>query len=126
VSEEQAAAGPAPAAPGAAPGLVRLRRAALTVWAAGLVAYVVFSGVPINRRTDLAIIVAGLAASSIGRRGVVVVLLDFAPLFALLILYAYLHGAADGLGMPTHWHAQLHIDRRCSSAASPPSGCRSI
>jgi hypothetical protein len=90
---------------------VWLRRAALTLWVAALVGYTVVSGVPINRRTVLFWIVLGLAAGSIGRRGVATVLLDFAPLFALLLIYAFLKGAADGLGMPTHWHAQLKIDK---------------
>jgi membrane-associated phospholipid phosphatase len=100
-----------PVEPGVRPRWVWTRRAALTLWVAALVGYTVLSGVPINRRTVLFWIVLGLAAGSIGRRGVVRVLLDFTPLFALLLIYAFLHGAADGLGMPTHWHAQLKIDK---------------
>lgn len=88
-----------------------LRRAALAAWAGALTAYIAVAGVPLDRRSVLIWIVLGLAAGSIGRRGVSAVLLDFAPLFVLLVIYSYLYGAADGLGLPTHWHAQLAVER---------------
>ena len=100
-----------PETPAARPGWVWVRRAALAAWVAALVSFIVVAGVPVDRKSVLIWIVLGLAAGSIGRRGVGVVLLDFAPLFALLLLYNYLYGIADGLGMPAHWHAQLEVEK---------------
>jgi membrane-associated phospholipid phosphatase len=111
VPDEPAEPPPAEETPAARPGWVWLRRAAVAAWVAALVGFIVVAGVPVDRRSVLIWIVLGLAAGSIGRRGVGVVLLDFAPLFALLLLYNYLYGIADGLGMPAHWHAQLEVEK---------------
>jgi membrane-associated phospholipid phosphatase len=90
---------------------VWVRRAAVSAWAVSLVAFTATAGLPVDRRSVLIWIILGLVAGSIGRRGPATVLIDFAPLFVLVLIYGYLHGAADGLGMPTQWHAQLDVDK---------------
>ena len=53
----------------------------------------------------------GLFAWSIGKRNVLLVLLDFVPFALVLIAYDYLRGISDSLGMPTWWHPQLDVDK---------------
>jgi hypothetical protein len=50
---------------------------------------------------------------SIGRHPVwlVWVVIDFVPLAAVLIVYDYLRGLSDTVGMPTWWRPQIDVDR---------------
>lgn len=89
----------------------RLRYAAISAWAIGLVLYSVFLGLPLDRGGKILWIALGLVAASIGRRKTWTVFVDFLPLAAVLVAYDFLRGAASHLGMPTHWHAQLEVDR---------------
>ena len=90
----------------------QLRYAALAVWVAGLVLYCVFIGLPLDKGGLILWIGLGLMATSIGRgRRAGLVVLDFLPLGLVLVGYDFLRGAADTLGMPTHWHFPLEIDK---------------
>jgi membrane-associated phospholipid phosphatase len=109
--DEPAAESATADAPVGRPLWVWVRRAAVSAWAISLVAYTATAGLPVDRRSVLIWTFLGLVAGSVGRRGPATVLIDFAPLFVLVLIYGYLHGAADGLGMPTQWHAQLDVDK---------------
>lgn len=88
-----------------------LRTGAVVCWLAGLVLYTVFVGIPLDRGAALLWVALGLIAASIGRRRVRTVIFDFLPLTAVLVGYDYLRGLSYRLGMPTHWHVQLDLDK---------------
>src|SRR6266568_128800 len=94
-----------------ASGRLVLRQVALGLWAIGLTLYCVFIGLPLDRGGLLLWVALGLVAASIGHRRARFVILDFLPLGLVLVGYDYLRGLAATLGMPTHWHIQLDVDR---------------
>jgi hypothetical protein len=95
-----------------APGVMRwLRRMALVAWAGGLTYQIVTIGVPVDREGVLLWIAGGVAAATLGKRALLTVVVDFLPLALVLLVYDYLRGIADTLGMPTWWHPQLQIDK---------------
>jgi hypothetical protein len=84
----------------------------LTVcWVLAFAYQVWTDGLPLYRSDLLVWIVALLVATSIGKRGIFTVLIDFLPFAAVLIAYDYLRGISDTLGMPTWWHPQVDIDK---------------
>jgi hypothetical protein len=94
------------------PDLVRgVRWAAVGVWAAMFAEYIYERGIPYFRSDLLMWLAIGLFASSIGKRNVLFVLLDFFPLALVLIYYDQLRGISDSLGMPTWWYPQIDIDK---------------
>jgi hypothetical protein len=88
-------------------------------WAALLAYFAVLGyswhehGVPFDRTGLLLWIGIGLACFSIGRHPIWLlwVVVDFAPLAAVLIVYDRLRGWSYTVGMPTWWHPQLNVDR---------------
>jgi hypothetical protein len=94
------------------PSFVRgARWAAITVWAVVFAEYIYEHGLPYFRSDLLMWLSIGLIAASIGKRNILLVLLDFLPLALVLIVYDYLRGISDSLGMPTWWHPQVDVDR---------------
>lgn len=103
------------------PLLRRVRFAALFVFAVVLVADWYAEGIPFDREGLLLWIGVGLAVSCIGRPPVWLlwVVLDFVPFAAVLVVYDYLRGWADSLGMPTWWTPQLDGDRALGLGHEP-------
>ena len=99
--------------------MARVRWAAISTWAALLIAQCVLVGVPFDREGLLLWIAAGAAAASIGRRSTVAVLFDFLPFAAVLVAYDYLRGISFRLGMPTWWHPQIDLDRTLFGGHEP-------
>jgi membrane-associated phospholipid phosphatase len=94
------------------PELVRTTRwVAVATWAAVFAVDIYYDGIPYFRSDLLVWLVVGVAAASIGRRNLLTVLVDFVPFAAVLVVYDYLRGISDSLGMPTWWHPQLDIDK---------------
>lgn len=91
--------------------LVRVRRVALAVWGIAAVLQAVLDGIPFDRLSMFVWVGSLLLAASIGRRGMVAVLVDFGPFVLVLVGYDYLRGLAGRLGMPTLWTPQLRADR---------------
>jgi hypothetical protein len=87
------------------------RWAALTLWLAVFAEYVYENGIPYFRSDLLMWLSLGLIAWSIGRRNVLTVVLDFLPFAAVLVVYDYLRGLSDSMGMPAWWHPQLDADK---------------
>lgn len=88
-----------------------LRWSLLALWAAALVIQIVTRGVPADRFGVLAWSVSGAAIASLGRRRLLTVFVDFLPFGAVLVVWDYLRGLSDSLGMPTWWLPQLRMDR---------------
>jgi membrane-associated phospholipid phosphatase len=101
----------------ALPEWVTPRLVAATRWTALAVWAIVFAydidqhGIPYWRSDLLLWLAIGLLAWSIGKRNILTVLIDFVPLAAVLVVYDYLRGISDTLGMPTWWHPQIQVDR---------------
>jgi hypothetical protein len=93
--------------------LLGFRWGAIVAWAGALVVNWSRYGIPFDRTGLLLWIAIGLAASCIGRHPVWLlwVVIDFAPLAAVLIVYDRLRGLADTVGLPTWWHPQIEVDR---------------
>ncbi len=89
------------------------RWTAILAWLFFLIRECVVNGVPFDREGLLLWISLGLLAYSVGRHPVWLlwVAVDFLPFAAVLIVYDYLRGLSDGLGMPTWWRPQVAIDK---------------
>ena len=79
----------------------RNRQIAVGIWAALVIAYVAFRGIPFDRATQILIIItAALAFSVSSETKSWRVFADWIPFFALLYGYDYSRGAADTFGFP--------------------------
>jgi hypothetical protein len=93
---------------------LRVARWAALVAYFGVLAYVWHrDGVPFDRSGLLLWIAVGLGCACIGRHPIwlVWVIVDFAPFAAVLVVYDYLRGLSDRVGLPTWWQPQIHIDK---------------
>jgi hypothetical protein len=70
-------------------------------------------GLPFDREGLLLWIAVGLAVCCIGRHPVWLlwVVIDFLPFALVLVVYDYLRGISDTIGMPTWWRPQIEVDR---------------
>ena len=82
----------------------RLRYPVLALWAVAFGRIVAVQGIPQDRGWQTVRVISGLLAVRVGDpwadKGRIV--LDWLPFLALLYLYDYSRGLADGLGMPVH------------------------
>lgn len=85
-------------------GWTRVRRAALGLYFVVVAWIVVVYGVPTGRQTLAVIVVGGLILTRLGQgwRRVGLVIVDWLPFTAVLILYDRTRGAADSLGVTLH------------------------
>ncbi len=90
-----------------------LRWAAVAAYAAAVLAYAATIGIPLDREGLLLWIAIGLGCACIGRHPVWLawVAIDFVPLALVLVVYDWLRGLSDTVGMPTWWHPQIDVDR---------------
>jgi membrane-associated phospholipid phosphatase len=90
-----------------------VRRIALSAYVVALLAYSVSIGIPVQRELVIGWICGGLALASIGRSpGEVLLLLrDWIPLAAILVVYDLTRGVADQLGTPVHMTMMIDVDR---------------
>jgi hypothetical protein len=88
------------------------RRTAVVVWASVVVYRTLTSGFAFNRELLMVYIVTGLMTASIGRhRKMLMVIRDWLPLAAVLVLYDLSQGSAKLVGAPTLWRFQPEADR---------------
>lgn len=87
------------------------RWAAITLWIVFFAESIYERGIPYYRSDLLMWLSIGLVAWSIGRRNLFTVVIDFLPFAAVLIVYDWLRGLSDSLGMPTWWHPQVDVDK---------------
>ena len=90
----------------------RIRRRTAAAYCAILSLFVLLVGIPTDREGLVLWIVAGLGIRCLGRgwRSFGGVLLDWLPFTAVLVVYDYTRGFADGLGMPIHVHGPINAD----------------
>lgn len=88
-----------------------VRWAAVALWCVTFAEQINERGIPWLRSDLLVWLASGLVAASIGKRNVLTVVVDFVPFALVLIVYDYLRGLADSLGMPTWWHPQVDVDK---------------
>jgi hypothetical protein len=88
-----------------------VRWGAVITWAVVFGLDIYRDGIPYWRTDLLLWLVIGLAALSIGKRNLLLTVVDFAPFAAVLIVYDQLRGWSDSAGMPTWWHPQVDIDK---------------
>jgi PAP2 superfamily len=82
-----------------------------TVWVLALALEIHYHGLPWGRARLLAWIALGLALFSLATpRRLPRLVLDWAPLAAILLIYDLLRGYADGLLFPAHTFPQIHAD----------------
>jgi membrane-associated phospholipid phosphatase len=91
--------------------LTYTRWTALSVWAVVFGYDLALNGIPYWRSDLLLWLGLGLLAWSIGKRNILTVFIDFVPFAAVLVVYDYLRGISDTLGMPTWWYPQIDVDR---------------
>ena len=90
-----------------------LRRVALVLYFASLIAWSAVYGIPVQREAVIAWVCGALACGSIGRspREIGVLVRDWFPLVALFAAYDLTRGAADSLGIGVHVHTMIDFDR---------------
>jgi hypothetical protein len=99
--------------------LTWIRRIAVTTWVIVIVYRTVTAGVAFNRELLLLYIATGLAAASIGRRKMLMVIRDWLPFAVVLLVYDVSRGAAKLVGTPTLWEWQVNADRWLSFGTVP-------
>ena len=90
-----------------------VRRCALGLYLASLVAWSAHYGIPAQRELVVLWICGALACASLGRppREILQLVLDWLPLVAVLSAYDFTRGAADSLGVGVHVHPMIDFDR---------------
>lgn len=99
--------------------LTLIRRIAVTTWVVVIVYRTATAGVAFNRELLLLYIATGLAAASIGRRKMLMVIRDWLPFAVVLLVYDVSRGAAKLVGTPTLWEWQVNADRWLSFGTVP-------
>ena len=84
-----------------------VRWCAAVLYVAALAAYTAAYGIPVQRELVISWTCGALAVASIGRppREILQLVLDWAPIVAVLAVYDFTRGAADSLGIGVHAHA---------------------
>jgi hypothetical protein len=90
-----------------------LRRCALGLYFATLLAWSAVYGVPVQRELVVAWTCGALVIASLGRppHRVLQLVLDWLPMVAVLAVYDLSRGAADSLGIGVHFHTMIDFDR---------------
>ncbi|HEX8754095.1 MAG TPA: phosphatase PAP2 family protein [Solirubrobacterales bacterium] len=90
-----------------------VRRCALLAYLGVLVAWSLEYGVPVQRELVMLWVCGALAVASLGRspRQIRLLLFDWLPIAAVLCAYDYTRGAADSVGIGTHFHPMIEFDR---------------
>ena len=90
-----------------------MRRCALGLYFASLVAWSAHYGIPVQRELVIAWTCGALACASLGRhpRQILQLVLDWLPIVVVLSAYDFTRGAADSLGIGVHVHPMIDFDR---------------
>ena len=110
---EFAEVGVEPAAGLRLPRWALVRRCALGLYLVVLVAWSATYGIPVQRELVIAWVCGALVCVSIGRhpRQILQLVLDWAPIVAVLLAYDFSRGAADSVGIGAHVHPMIDFDR---------------
>ena len=90
-----------------------VRRCALVLYFAALIAWSAVYGIPVQRELVVLWICGALACASLGRppREILQLVLDWLPMVVVLSAYDFSRGAADSFGIGVHVHPMLDFDR---------------
>ena len=90
-----------------------MRWFAVSAYGCAVIGYALTIGIPLDREGLLLWVMIGLACACVGRHPVWLlwVTIDFVPLALVLLVYDWLRGLSDTVGMPTWWHPQIDVDR---------------
>jgi membrane-associated phospholipid phosphatase len=90
-----------------------VRRCALGLYFASLVAWSARYGIPVQRELVIAWVCGGLVCSSLGQppRQILQIVVDWLPIVVVLCAYDLTRGAADSLGIGVHAHPMIDFDR---------------
>jgi hypothetical protein len=90
-----------------------VRRCALVLYFASLIAWSAVYGIPVQRELVVLWICGALACASLGRppREILHLVLDWLPMVVVLSAYDFSRGAADSFGIGVHVHPMLDFDR---------------
>ncbi len=87
------------------------RIVAVSIWIEVFVAFYLRDGFPFDREGLMLWISTLLIASSIGRRSVFSVIVDWIPFAAVLLVYDYMRGASENFEGRTLWTPQIAVDK---------------
>jgi membrane-associated phospholipid phosphatase len=98
-----------------------LRRCALGLYLAAMVAWSAHYGIPVQRELVIAWVCGALACASLGRhpRQILQIVLDWLPIVLVLGAYDLTRGAADSLGIGVHVHPMIDFDRTVFFGQTP-------
>jgi membrane-associated phospholipid phosphatase len=98
-----------------------VRRAALALYAIGLVVWVANYGIPVQRELVILWTVGALACASLGRhpRQIMRLAIDWLPIVAVLWAYDLSRGAADSFGIGVHFEAMIDFDQALFFGQTP-------
>ena len=90
-----------------------VRRCALVLYFASLIAWSAVYGIPVQRELVVLWICGALACALLGRhpREIVQLLVDWLPMVVVLSAYDFTRGAADSFGIGAHVHPMIDFDR---------------
>ena len=98
-----------------------VRRCALVLYFASLIAWSAHYGVPVQRELVILWVCGALACASIGQppRQILQIVVDWLPIVLVLCAYDFTRGAADSLGIGVHVHPMIDFDRFLFFGATP-------
>ena len=97
------------------------RRCTLVLYFASLLAWSADYGIPVQRELVILWVCGALACASLGRspRQIRLLLFDWLPIAAILCAYDFTRGAADSVGIGTHYHPMIDFDRALFFGTTP-------
>ena len=98
-----------------------VRRGALVIYFASLVAWSAHYGIPAQRELVIAWVFGALACASLGRhpRQMLQLVVDWLPIVVILGAYDLTRGAADSLGIGVHVETMIDFDRALFFGTTP-------
>src|SRR6478752_8755715 len=98
-----------------------VRWCAAFLYVVALAAYTGTYGVPVQRELVISWTCGALVVASIGRppREILQLVLDWAPIVAVLAVYDFTRGAADSVGMGVHSAPMIDFDQFVSFGETP-------
>ncbi|MBS1878649.1 MAG: phosphatase PAP2 family protein [Actinobacteria bacterium] len=103
------------------PHWLAVRRTAIALYFVALVVWSAHYGIPVQRELVILWTCGALACASIGRHPwqIVQLVLDWLPIVVVLFAYDFTRGAADSLGIGTHYLPMIDFDKWAFAGETP-------
>lgn len=120
-ASELAGGSPAEVAELEFPHWATVRRVALGLYFAALIAWTAYYGIPTQRELVIAWTCGALVCASLGRppRQIAQLVFDWLPIVVVLGAYDFTRGAADSLGIGVHVHPMIDFDHFVFAGTTP-------